>query len=237
MARDEKLIKELPVEERHRVTVNRLEQKTLITDAVEKYRRVYAAIMECFAALPFWRAVFLLGLYGRRKNEILRLRWEDIGLEDGVYIIRGSHSKIKQDLAFPLPDEVRRALRELSPRRASGWVFPNPATGRPYIDIRRYVAMIREASGWEGFGFHRMRNLTSSALYAAGVDASHLSSLLGHTNPQTLKQYLTMQRIESGKIAEEGARALLDFKLSKTDGDSPSVEHPGTSRPERGRPP
>jgi hypothetical protein len=34
-------------------------------------------------------------------------------------------------------------------------------------------------------------------LHSQGVNASYISSILGHTNPNTVKQYLTMERTQS----------------------------------------
>jgi len=205
---DARLIKVSPVEARHRVQVKALEQKRIVIDAVQTYRRVHAAIMRTFAADPVLRSVFLLGLYGRRKTEALRLCWEDIDMANGSYIVRAENSKVRQDMAFPLPDEVAAALREIGPK-PSGFCFLNPATRRPFTNIQRYIERVREASGWPGFMFHAMRNLLASALYAEGVSAANLSAVLGHTRPETLARYLSMQRLESCRIVNETAADVL----------------------------
>lgn len=209
LAHDEKIIKSIPLEQRHRVTVNAAEQKTVILQAGEKFRAVYDSIMRVYADQPTWRAIFLFGLNGRRKSEILSLQWDHVSLESGSYIIKGEHSKIKQDLVFVIPSEVLRALEEIRPNNPKGLIFINPNTGEAYTDIRSQVQKIRECSGWREFGFHRMRNLLSSALFGAGVEAANLSSVLGHTSPETLKQYLTMQRSKSCEIVEKAAQKLL----------------------------
>ncbi len=213
LALNEKIIKSLPIEPRHSVVVNAAEQKTLIIDAETKYQAVHESIMTMFAHDPSFRAVFLFGLNGRRKSEILSLEWHDVSLGDRTYIIKGSHSKVKQDLSFSLPGEIMEALEEIKPNNPKGLVFPNPNTRQAYTNIRQQIQMIRDHSGWHEFGFHRMRNLTSSALFGSGVDASYLSSLLGHTSPETLKQYLTMQRKEACEIVEDAAKKLLNQRV------------------------
>lgn len=77
---------------------------------------------------------------------------------------------------------------------------------------------INDHSGWDEFGFHRMRNLLASALFNQGVESENLSSVLGHTSPETLKQYLTMQRKEACRIIESAAMRLL-----KTGGKDPPI--------------
>ncbi len=213
LALNEKIIKVLPLESRHTVRVNSLEQKTIIIHAERKYKTVHESIMTVFAHDPKFRAVFLFGLSGRRKTEILFLQWNDVSLANRTYVVKSSHSKIKQDLIFSLPGEIVAALREIKgKKKPKGLIFINPNTKRGYTDIRSKVQMIRDHSGWNEFGFHRMRNLTASALFSSGVDAGHLSSLLGHTNPKTLQQYLTMQRVEACEIVEDAAKKLLDQK-------------------------
>ena len=207
---DEKIIKTLPFEPRHKVTVNAAEQKTVIMEAEEKYKTVYQSIMSIYADHPTWRAIFLFGLNGRRKTEILSLQWDHISLESKTYLIKAEHSKIKQDLTFIIPSDVMEALKEIMPNNPKGLIFPNPKTGKAYTDIRSQVQKVRDHSGWNEFGFHRMRNLLSSALFGVGVDAANLSSILGHTSPETLKQYLTMQRKEACEIVENAADKLLN---------------------------
>ncbi len=214
LAVDEKHLKRTPLEPRHSVTVNALEQKTLILDAVNLYKIVYRSIMEVFANDPGWRCIFLFGINGRRKTEILLMEWEHISLESQTYIIPGRHSKVKQSLSFVIPGDIMTALQEIRPDNPTGLIFPNPNTGRVYTDIRTKVQMIRDHSDYRQFGFHRMRNLTSSALFANGVEAGYLSSLLGHTNPQTLQQYLTLQRTEACEIVEDASQRLLNQKVS-----------------------
>lgn len=210
LAIDEKIIKSLPLEPRHSVTVNAAEQKTVIMEAEEKYKIVYETIMTVYADHPTWRAIFLFGLNGRRKTEILSLEWDYVSLESKTYIIKAAHSKIKQDLVFIIPSDVMAALKEIMPNDPKGLIFPNPNTGKQYTDIRSQVQKVRDHSGWSEFGFHRMRNLLSSALFGAGVEAANLSSVLGHTSPETLKQYLTMQRKEACEIVENAADKLLN---------------------------
>ena len=210
---DEKIIKALPLEPRHKVVVNAAEQKTVIMEAEEKYKTVYQSIITIYADHPKWRAIFLFGLNGRRKTEILSLQWDHVSLESKTYLIKAEHSKIKQDLTFTIPSDVMKALEEIMPNNPKGLIFPNPNTGKAYSDIRSQVQKVRDHSGWYEFGFHRMRNLLSSALFGAGVEAANLSSVLGHTSPETLKQYLTMQRKEACEIVENAADKLLNKRV------------------------
>ena len=205
-AQEEKLIKSLPLESRHNIRVNALEQKTLVTNPIEKYQKVHSAIYSVFEDNAAMKCIFLFGLYGRRKSEVLQMKWQHINFKAMQYVIPSSHSKIKTDFVFSLPTEIAEALRGVEATKR-GLVFINPRTSKRYTNIQREIMAIRTASGWKEFTFHSMRNLLASTLHARGVNASYISSILGHTNPNTVKQYLTMERTQT--IIEEEINSIL----------------------------
>ncbi len=193
-ALEDKIIKALPLEPRHDVKVIAAQQKTIVTDAARKFAAVHKAIVSEFAHDPAMRGMFLFGLYGRRKAEVWRMRWENIDFEKGRYMIPGEHSKVKVDFEFALPYEVADTLRKIRGRRR-GLIFKNPRTGQQYTNIQQQIEQIRRASGWDRFTFHAMRNLLASMLHSQGMSTSYISSVLGHTNPATVQQYLSMERV------------------------------------------
>jgi hypothetical protein len=54
-----------------------------------------------------------------------------------------------------------------------------------------------------------MRNLAVSALSSMGVEAIHLSAMLGHIDTNTVKQYLSLQREKSSEHTLEASQRLL----------------------------
>jgi len=205
-AQEEKIIKVLPLEKRHNISVNALEQKTLVTNPHEKFLKVHSAICSVFADNITMKSIFLFGLYGRRKAEVLQMNWKQIDFKNAQYIIPSTHSKIKTDFVFSLPQEIAATLKQL-PQPKRGLIFVNPRTQKRYTNIQREIKAIRAAAGWKEFTFHSMRNLLASTLHARGVNASYISSVLGHTNPNTVKQYLTMERTQT--VIEEEINSIL----------------------------
>jgi integrase len=155
-------------------------------------------------------------LYGRRKTEVLKMEWQHIDLENEQYTIPNINSKIKISFVFSLPSEVIETLKEIKGSRR-GLVFKNPNNGKIFTNIHKEIMQVRRVSGWEEFTFHSMRNLLASNLHSRGVSSSHISSILGHTNPNTIKQYLTMERTQT-VIEDEINKTLYgdkyDFKFS-----------------------
>ncbi|MCX6074511.1 MAG: tyrosine-type recombinase/integrase [Campylobacterales bacterium] len=194
-AQEEKIIKTLPLEPRHDVKVIASQQKTIVTDATGKFKAVHDAIVMEFIHDPTIKGVFLFGLNGRRKAEVLRMRWEHIDFNTMQYIIPSEHSKIKTNFSFSLTCEIADTLQKIKGKRR-GLIFKNPNTGKEYSNIQSQIERVRKVSGWDGFTFHTMRNLLTSMLHSQGVSASYMSSQLGHTNPNTVLQYLSMERVQ-----------------------------------------
>lgn len=206
-ALEDKTIKTLPLERRHDIKVIAAQQKTIVTDAMGKFRAVHDAIITEFLHDTVMRGVFLFGLYGRRKAEVLRMRWDHIDFKTMQYMIPADHSKVRIDFVFALPDEIATILRKINGKRR-GLIFKNPRTGKEYSNIQPQIEQIRKASGWERFTFHAMRNLLASMLHSRGVSTSYISSVLGHTNPVTVQQYLSMERVQP--IIEKAVNAVIN---------------------------
>lgn len=198
-----------PIKKSHRVTRKLNEEKKVILNAVDKYKKVHKSIMNIYQDNPTIRAILLFGFYGRRKNEVLSLKWENVDLKHKTFIIPKEESKVGVDLEFTLPEEIKTALEEISKYEGKeGLVFKSPRGGQ-YSEIRDHIYAIRTDTKIEEFGFHWMRNLAVSALSSQGVDAIHLSALLGHTDTHTVKQYLSLQRKESSGMVQEISKTIL----------------------------
>ena len=192
-----------PVQKTHKIKRSQKQEKRVISgDAVEKYKTLSKAIHQVYADNPHHRALLLFGFYGRRKGEVLQLQWSDIDLETGMYVVRGSISKSGADRKYELADDLKEALNQFSGNQ-DGAVF--------YVSsINRHMTkLIREESGIKEYTYHWMRNLLVSALSAKGVDSAYLSGILGHTDLNTVKQYLTVQETTASAVANAAAKKIL----------------------------
>lgn len=209
LAIEDESIQISPIKKTHRVTRKLVEEKRVIQNAVEKYKKVHESIHRVYKDNPTFRAIMLFGFYGRRKNEVLSLRWENVDLKNKTFMIPKEESKVGVDLEFTLSDDIKTALEEIALYTGKeDLVFKSPRGGQ-YCEVRAYVEAIKADTKIEDFGFHWMRNLAVSALSSQGVDAIHLSSLLGHTDTNTVKQYLSLQRKESSGMVQEVSKGLL----------------------------
>ena len=213
---EDEIILRTPIKKSHVPKRKQIEEKKIITDAETKYRKVYEAINTLFGTEqvvtvadnieiqchdnPHHRAAFLFGFHGRRLQETLHLRWEDIDFDNNVYVIRGINSKVNTDMEFTLPNDISSALLEF--RSSAGNVFHVKS-----LDVHH--RKIRDYTGIDDFSFHWMRNLTVSALAGMGADITHLSAMLGHTDSSTIKKYLSLQRKTSTSKMNEISKKLL----------------------------
>lgn len=206
LAIEDDLISVSPIKASHIPKRNSLTEKKIINDAETKYRLTYKAINTVFAKNPHHRAIFLFGFHGRRMNEVLSMKWEDIDFTNARYIVRGENSKVNQDMQFKLPQDVTTALSEF--RGNNGRVFT-------INHLEFLYDSIRKESGIQEFTFHWMRNLAVSALSSMGVEATHLSAMLGHTDAGTLRKYLSLQREQSTSATLSASQMLLEGGAKK----------------------
>ncbi len=204
-ALDNNLIPESPIISSHKVVRNSLREKRKVTEALVKYKKVYKAILELDTED---RALMLFGFHGRRKTEVLSLRWEDI--QNSTYIVRRESNKVDEDMVYALPSDLIQVLEELKEIcNGTGYIFESPKDPtKRMTDIRKPVAKIRERSGIKEFGYHWMRNLAVTALSQRGTSTVDLSAMLGHSDLNTLRKYLSFEREES---TQRTTAAAMDF--------------------------
>ena len=82
-------------------------------------------------------ALRLLMLTGCRRNEILTLRWEEVGLAAGALRLAESKTGAR---TIPLSPEAVRVLAGLPRVAGSPWVVPGRTGGTRLSDIRPFMA-------------------------------------------------------------------------------------------------
>lgn len=118
---------------------------------------------------------------GLRRAEVAQVHSRDIG-EDLIGWSLVVHGKGRRERRVPLPDEVRFALR----RRGEGWAFTGP---RGHLSPVRVGELVSEALP-EGWTMHTLRHRYATRCYAGSRDLLAVSTLLGHTRPETTRVYI-----------------------------------------------
>ena len=171
--------------------------KKMVVNATERLKAIYQGIMKLYDADPYYRAFFLLALQGRRKGEVINLKWEHVAFDYDYYILPDPKNGEEQKIY--LPPNVKAALSEF--REEEGWVFESPVNpGKRLFDGTKQTARLKKEVG-DWFSLHYTRNVMVSAMAEKGVDAIHMSGALGHSDPNTITKYLTMNYLTGSKIA------------------------------------
>ncbi len=185
-------------------------QKKIVTNATALFKKVYSGITSYYQDEPFYKALFLFGFTGRRKSEILNLKWENIDLNGDYYWIEDTKNGEKQ--RYPLPAMVKAALLEIKDNQ-EGLVFKSPITGKQIINIDRQMRKLKEHIGIDNLTLHYMRNILVSALAEQSTEAVTLSGILGHKDINTINKYLSNSTMQSGLKGLEKIDTILDVEV------------------------
>lgn len=140
-------------------------------------------------APEFVRPIILTSLHsGMRYGEVLGLMWTDIDLEKRL--VRVSHSKNHRTRYIPMNADLEELFRSLLGRNKSvPFVFANPATGKPYLDVMHAFGRVCRAARLHDVTFHTLRHTFASRLAQAGVPLNTIRELLGHGSMQMTMRY------------------------------------------------
>lgn len=151
---------------------------------------------------------FLLALEtGARRAALLAMRWADLDLEAGVWVIPSNWSKNRRELAIPLIAEAVAVLRRrLEARGDSPWVFPSPSSRNGHLsEPKKAWARVCAAANLKDLTVHDLRRSVGSALGECGVAAHTISKALGHLSPASARSYIHLD-VEPVRAALEHAR-------------------------------
>jgi len=156
--------------------------------------------------------VVRLALYtGARREEILRLRWPDVDLDRGLWMLRDR--KAGGDTGFPLSAPAREVLkkRESSRSKVSEYVFPGGGKRGYLRDPRSAFDRIKAAAGLPVTFriLHGCRHHYATMLVADGVDLLTVARLLGHADAQmVMRRYAHVRPGVLAQAAERSGRLI-----------------------------
>jgi integrase len=154
------------------------------------------------ATLERWRVkkpdsvdvIALAVLTGARRGEIFGMAWDQLDLDQAIWLRPAALTKQRKVHRLTLSAEAVAVLRRRQAerggpvvplRRAGGLVFPRLNEGNFEFDWNA----IRAATGLEDVRFHDLRHSVASWLIAAGMSLPVVGSVLGHSKAQTTQRY------------------------------------------------
>lgn len=166
------------------------------------------------AAEPFYRALFAcLYFLGLRRQEARMLKWERLDFKGGMVLVentKGGDPKI-----LPLSKWAMFFLDEIKPEKPKGYVFLNPATGRPVLKIAGAIRRAKEKAGIiKRVTPHLLRHSFATHLLDLEVNLRSIQGLLGHARVATTEWY-THLSISTITQASNRLTDAVDQDLSK----------------------
>ena len=153
---------------------------------VDEAQRLYEAV--CKSDNQMLRFIVpMLILTGARKREVLDAKWADFNLERKSWRIPMTKSGRARHV--PLSDGALTVLSNVPKLPGCDWVFPNPATGKPYVAIFYSWDTARKMAGLADVRMHDLRHSFASLLINSGRTLYEVQRLLGHTQVKTTQRY------------------------------------------------
>ena len=140
----------------------------------------YAAVMslERQTAKDYYLILLLTGL---RKNEVAKLLWSDVDLDDMTIKIRAENSKSGCEHRLPLSDWMMEILRRrFAERKESPYVFPGLGDRGRYYGAYQTVEKLREKTSCD-FILHDSRRTFLTIAERLDIPHYALKKLAGHS--------------------------------------------------------
>lgn len=172
-----------------------------------------------------WHAAWWIALsVGLRSGELRGLTWDDFDADTGRLRIRRSvadrgggtgNTKGKRERWVPLSAPCVAAIERHRPAFAAGspWMFPSPATGRPYPSNGLWNQLRRaiERAGVPVIRPHDMRHSAATFMIARGYPLPVVAEILGHRSSAfTVSRYGHVLAGQHRQVAEGMGDALSE---------------------------
>ncbi|ANE34696.1 site-specific recombinase, phage integrase family [Campylobacter hyointestinalis subsp. lawsonii CCUG 27631] len=152
--------------------------------------------------------IFFFLLHGRRKNEVLSLKWSDLNLKNRTYKIPCHINKAKRDMFYTMSDELynrlyKRYIKAKKLNLLNTYVFLNPDTNNKFVDLRRSWNTLLKSNNLPKIRLHDIRHLIATySINYLNLPVEQVSFALGHTNITTTQKYITTNIKKSKETIE-----------------------------------
>lgn len=137
---------------------------------------------------PVKHLVQLMAYNGLRKTEAFKIRSIQADKDGTLIRVFGKGGKWRQ-APVELPD-LQNAIASEKQKRPDGYLFPNPATEKPYTDIRKQLKKAADLAGITKPVYnHLCRHSFATAMVGQGVNLRIIQGLLGHSDLKMVQTY------------------------------------------------
>ncbi len=194
-------IKRFPREERERFLDSEELPKWIA--AVETLKR---QVSRDFMMLCLWT--------GARRQNVCSMRWDEISMTDGVWVIPKEKSKNKKPMNVVLSPPALEILKRRGKDSFSDWVLPGGGPTGHYNDPKAALAQVRKVSGLSDIRTHDLRRTLGSWM-AIDNTLQMIGKQLGHSSLKATAIYARLAT-KAQKKAVGATAAAMGKKPKKT---------------------
>ena len=154
-----------------------------LVETIDQFERA------CLAPKNAITIVRLLMMTGCRKNEITRLRWDELFLDEGVLKLKDSKTGKKEVI---LSDDAIKIL--CSAQNNSDYIFPGKDGISPIQGLQKIWQRIRQVADLQDVRIHDLRHTFASVAVSNGAPLYEVGRLLGHASIQSTQRYAHLER-------------------------------------------
>lgn len=129
-------------------------------------------------------AILLAARQGLRRGEVARAHSSDLRAGPAGWSLL-VHGKGERSRLLPLADDIAGRLR----RAPSGWLFPSPWRAGQHLTPSHVGRLVTRQLGSD-WTMHTLRHRFATTTYAATRDLAAVQYLLGHSKPETTRNYV-----------------------------------------------
>lgn len=133
------------------------------------------------------RIIRMLLATGLRIGECFHCQWDHIDLENKMLSIPASHAKSKKLDSIPLNAAAITVLSECD--KGGLYPFANPATGKPYVSIKKSFKTLMARADLNGVTAHTCRHTAASLMINGGQSLYSVQRILRHSNSRVTEKY------------------------------------------------
>ena len=151
--------------------------------------------------------ILLSLLTGARRGNVQSMRWDDISLERGVWVI--PVTKNGTTLTVPLVKEALAILTRRKLQAVSEWVFPSHGRSGHLMEPKRGWTRILERANITNLRLHDLRRTLGSWQASTGASLTVIGKSLGHKNVNTTAIYSRLNLDPVRQAVETATTAML----------------------------
>ncbi len=145
---------------------------------------------------------------GARKSNVLAMRWDQLDLQQGIWMIPDTKNGTSQTILLT-KEELEILQARFASRKSFEWVFVGPGKVNQLKDPKKGWARILKAAGIKDLHLHDLRRTLGSYMAMSGASLSVIGNTLNHKELSTTRKVYAQSARTAEKAARERAHEMM----------------------------